>query len=178
MNINQIPKSIRAIVPYSLKRFLVKMYVKWVMVGSPSSFDKPKISFADVLPPDGSFIRGGKVKLTYLRKRWGEYKRGFNILYLVSSALPPYPDIWVKEAKKRGVKVVWNQNGIGVRAWAPDTWQQINETMKPLQFADFVAYQSNFAKRESDDLVAKANGPWEIITNSCDVNVFHPSDNS
>ncbi len=174
MIIDKVPKSFRKIVPVSIKRLGVRLYLRFFLMRmGPQGFEKPRISLAGVLPPEGSFIRGGKVKLTHLRKRWGEYKKGFNIIYLVSSTLPAYSDIWVEEAKRVGIKVVWNQNGIGVPAWT-DSWKEINDTMRPLRLADYVAYQSNFAKREADDMVAKATGPWSVITNSCDVNVFKP----
>ncbi len=176
MIINKFPPSFRRLFPKWLKRFGVRLFVKWSLIGSPGPVDKPRIcsvTFGGFLPPEGSFIRGGRVKLTYLRKKWGEYRRGFNVLYLVSSHLPAYPDIWVKEAKKKGVKVVWNQNGVGVPAWAPNNWKEINTTMSALKFADYVAYQSMFSKNEADDLVAKTTGPWQVVTNSCDTDTFH-----
>jgi glycosyltransferase involved in cell wall biosynthesis len=176
MILNKIPQRLRRFVPVSLKRLSVLLYVKWLMRKGPGGFEKPRISFAGVLPPEGLFVRGGKVKLTHLRKRWGEYKTGFNMIYLVSSTLPAYADIWVLEAKRRGIKVFWNQNGIGVPAWAPDNWREINDTMRPLSQADYVAYQSLFSKTEADDLVEKALGSWNIITNSCDINSFKPAE--
>ncbi len=179
MFINKFPQGFRKLMPLWLKRLGVRLYVKWLLIGSPGPFDKPRIcsvTFGGFLPPEGSFIRGGRVKLTHLRRKWGEYKRKFNILYLVSSHLPAYPDIWVKEAKEKGIKVFWNQNGIGVPAWAPNNWREINYAMSALRFADYVGYQSLFSKTEADDLVAKASGPWSVITNSCDVNMFKPAE--
>ena len=98
MILTKFPGKIRPFIPLFLKRLGVRLYVKWLFIGSPSPLDKPRIcsiTFGGFLPPEGSFIRGGRVKLTYLRKEWGEYKKRFNILYLVSSHLPPYPDVWV-----------------------------------------------------------------------------------
>jgi glycosyltransferase involved in cell wall biosynthesis len=174
MNINKIPKGIRRIVPYPLKRFGVRLYVRYMMRGCPGTPDKPRISFAEILPPEGSFIRGGKVKLTHLRKKFGEYKRGFNILYLVSSTLPGFADIWVDEAKRKGVKVVWNQNGVGCPAWTP-IWEKVNRSMTPIKDADYIAYQSAFAKEGADLWVTKSPSPWTIITNCCDINEFKPA---
>lgn len=174
MNINRLPKKLRAIVPYSIKRFLVRMYVKWNMYGSGIKIDKPRISFAEILPKEGSFIRGGKVKLTHLRNRFGEYKRKFNIIYLVSSTLPGFADIWVDEAKKKGVKVVWNQNGVGYPAWTP-IWEKINQSMKIMSRADYIIYQSSFCKNGSDKWVTQTDVPFSIISNCCDTNAFKPS---
>lgn len=176
MILNKVPSDIRKLIPLSLKRFLVRLYVRNLMRKGPQGFEKPRINFAGVLPPEGQFVRGGKVKLTYLRKKWGEYSKNFNMIYLVSSALPPYPDIWMEEAKRKGIKVVWNQNGIGVPAWAPENWQEINRSMRPLAKADYVVYQSFFSQNEANDLVAQATGPHEVITNSCDTAVFHPAE--
>jgi glycosyltransferase involved in cell wall biosynthesis len=176
MVINKIPKNFKRFIPTSIKRLMVRIYLRYfIMRNGPGGFESPRINFAGVLPPEGSFVRGGKVKLTYLRKRWGEYKKNFNILYLVSSTLPAYPDIWVNEARRVGIKVFWNQNGIGVPAWT-EKWREINKTMLPLNLADYVAYQSNFSKSEADDLVTKASGLYSIITNSCDVQIFKPAE--
>jgi glycosyltransferase involved in cell wall biosynthesis len=173
MNINRIPKNIRDMFPKWLKRLAVRGYVRVLMNHGVGLNDKPRISFAGILPPEGSFIRGGKVKLTHLRKSFGEYHKKFNILYLVSSTLPGYADIWVSEAKRKGVKVVWNQNGIGCPAWTP-IWKKINESMRPLSQADYVIYQSAFAKGEADALVARREEEYTVITNCCDTEVFYP----
>ncbi|RJQ14855.1 glycosyltransferase [Candidatus Parcubacteria bacterium] len=178
MIINKIPRFIRVLMPKKLKRAGLHLYLKLIMRDCPGKKDTPRISFAGILPKEGSFIRGGKVKLTHLRKRFGEYQRNFNILYLVSSTLPGFPDIWVSEAKKAGVKIVWNQNGIGYPAWAPKTWQSINETMKPLAQADFVAYQSRFAKKCADEWVIQTKSPYDIVTNCVDTKLFRPPENN
>ena len=175
MNINRIPKEIRALVPYSLKRFLVQMYVRWNMRSSPGTLDKPRISLASILPSQGSFIRGGKVKLTHLRKKFGEYNNGYNMLYLVSSTLPGFPDIWIDEAKRKGVKVVWNQNGVGTPAWTP-IWQKINDAMKPILKADYVVYQSEFCRDEANDMVAHFDGPQSVIYNCVDEEALKPAE--
>lgn len=175
MIIHKIPKFIRSLVPYGLKRFLVRIYIRWLLRGSPGKFDKPRLSFAGILPPEGSFIRGGKVKLTYLRKRFGEYNQRFNILYLVSSTLPGFADIWVEEAKRRGIKIVWNQNGVGYPAWTP-LWEKVNASMKPIEQADFVIYQSEFCREEADEIVARFTGPQTVINNCIDTSIIIPAD--
>ncbi|MBX4199200.1 glycosyltransferase family 4 protein [Candidatus Parcubacteria bacterium] len=174
MNLNKIPKGIRSALPYSLKRFLVRQYVRWNMRKSPGSLDAPRISFASILPSQGSFIRGGKVKLTYLRKRFGEFATGYNILYLVSSTLPGFADIWVDEAKRKGIKVVWNQNGVGYPAWTSD-WKKVNDLMKPITKADYVIYQSDFCRKECDEMVAKYNGPQTVLVNCVDTDKATPA---
>lgn len=173
MNINRIPKAIRSVVPYSIKRYLVRIYVRWNMRHSPGSLDTARVSFASILPSPGSFIRGGKVKLTYLRKKFGEHNLGYNILYLVSSTLPGFANIWVEEAKRKGIKIVWNQNGVGYPAWTP-IWKKINDGMKPIVKSDYVIYQSDFCRMECDEMVAKFNGPYTILTNCVDTDKAVP----
>lgn len=174
ININKIPKDFRSLVPYFLKRFLVRMYIRWNMRHSPGSQDEPRISFASILPLQGSFIRGGKVKLTYLRKKFGEYNTGYNILYLVSSALPGFADIWAEEAERKGVKIVWNQNGVGYPAWTTE-WQKINNSMKPITKADYVIYQSEFCRRDADRYVSPFVGPYTILNNCIDTDKKKPA---
>jgi len=174
MNINKIPKEIRMIVPYVVKRFLVRIFVRWNMRKSPGTLDEIRLSFANILPSPGDFIRGGKVKLTHLRKKFGEYDLGYNILYLVSSTLPGFADIWVEEARRKGVKVVWNQNGVGYPAWTP-IWKQINDGMKPITGADYVIYQSEFCRRDATDLVAHYDGPYTILNNCIDTDKLKPA---
>ena len=174
MNINKIPKSFRRVLPHSLKRFLVRMYVRWDMRKSPGKLDGPRISFASVLPAAGSFIRGGKVKLTHLRKKFGENNTGYNILYLVSSTLPGFADIWVEEARRKKIKIVWNQNGVGYPAWTP-IWEKINGLMKPIADADYVIYQSEFCRKDANDLVATYTGPYTILNNCIDTEILGPA---
>jgi len=164
---------LRHLVPTPLKRWVVRRYVR--SLGASGIGTEPRISFAGVLPPEGKFVRGGKVKLTHLRQKFGQYERGFNILYLVSSTLPPYADIWVQEAHRAGAKVVWNQNGIGCPAWAPETWRTINASMLPIRDADFIAYQSAFAKEGTDRWVSTSPAPHEIVTNCVDTMQFSPA---
>src|SRR5262245_46013569 len=72
--------------------------------------DGIRVGYGDVLGPgvDGS-VRGGRVKLLHLRDVFPESPGGFNILYLVSSAQPPFVDELARWARERGIKVVWNQ---------------------------------------------------------------------
>jgi len=93
---------------------------------------------------------------------------------LVSSTLPGFADIWVEEAKRRGIKIVWNQNGVGYPAWTP-IWKKINDGMKPIVKSDYVVYQSDFCRKECDEMVAKFIGPYTILTNCVDTDKAVPA---
>ena len=169
-------KTVRQLVPTRLKRLYIRGRVRILMRRSPGRSDGvPRISFAGILPSEGSFVRGGKVKLTHLRNRFGEFSTGFNVLYLVSSSLPPYPDIWVREARRTGVRVVWNQDGVGYLAWTKD-WKRHNQSMLPLIDADFVAYQSKSCREGADQWVGAARHDYDIVYNCVDTDVFCPAD--
>src|SRR5215204_299105 len=78
--------------------------------------DHVAVNYGDALGGPG-FVAGGRVKLLHLAGRWPQEKP-FNVLYLVSSAPPPFADELVRWASARGARFVWNQNGVGFPAWA------------------------------------------------------------
>jgi glycosyltransferase involved in cell wall biosynthesis len=120
---------------------------------------------------------GGGVKLSHLRERFGEARDGFNVLYLVSSVLHLVPRVeeLVAWAKKRGVVVVWNQNGVAYPAWCGSRYPWFNEPMRRLiRQADHVVYQSEFCRRGAARYLGEGDAPWEILWNPVDVEQFSP----
>ena len=77
----------------------------------------PVVAFGGVLDHK-KIIHGGAVKLLALRDGLKSDEKNFNILYLVSSAQPPFAQDLVRLARRRGIPFVWNQNGVGYPAWA------------------------------------------------------------
>lgn len=118
---------------------------------------------------------GGEVKLGHLAARFGEHVNHFNLLYLVSSALPVQVTELVKAAKARGAKLVWNQNGIAYPGFYGDFYPWFNRTMAALlPLADHVVYQSRFCRESADRYLGEARGPSEIIFNPVDLEKFRP----
>ncbi len=137
--------------------------------------DKIALSYAGMLPDFGTVVHGGRVKLAHLGEIYPEQDHKFNILYLVSSALPPYAEEWVYACKKSGVKIVWNQNGVGYPAWAGQTFEQINRPMhKLIHLSDWVIYQSEFCKVSADKFIGSFYGPYSIIFNCVNTSIFIP----
>jgi len=149
--------------------------VQYRQVGSHPTQTEPTLYFGRDIPTAAGLVHGGAVKLQRLQEHFPVSKEQCNILYLVSSSQPPYADILINQAKKRGVKVVWNQNGISYPASDPVHWKETNAGMKKLiHKADYVIYQSKFCKDSADEFLGVFNGPQKIIYNCVDTNFFTP----
>ncbi|VAX23738.1 hypothetical protein MNBD_NITROSPINAE02-1781 [hydrothermal vent metagenome] len=135
------------------------------------------LNYGGVIPrePD-AIIHGGKVKLIALDDLFPENSGSFNVLYLVSSALPPFAEEYVRWAKGKGVKLVWNQNGVAYPAWAGAKYEKMNRPMKSIiNMADFIFYQSRFCRESADRYLGETSSPWGIAYNYVDTDVFTPS---
>ena len=123
----------------------------------------------------GDLVAGGKVKLLHLRDRWAETAQ-FNVLYLVSSAPPPFAVELVKWAKSRGAKFVLNQNGVGFPAWAGlRTWEVNRPLAQLLRLADHVVYQSHFCRESADRWLGAVDCPSSVLINPVDAALFTPA---
>ena len=119
---------------------------------------------------------GGEVKLIPLKQRFPEQFQDFNIVYLVSSALPPHAEILVAKAKSMGIPLVWNQNGVGYSAWCGDFYPWFNRRMARLrQQADFIFDQSEFSQISAERYLGTVATPSEVLFNPVDLELFSPS---
>jgi glycosyltransferase involved in cell wall biosynthesis len=137
--------------------------------------DEVVLSYGSVLN-DRDLVAGGKIKLLHLRERWPEHDL-FNVLYLVSSAVPPFASELVRWAHTNGAKFVWNQNGVGFPAWAGWGASDINLPMAALLHqADHVVYQSAFCRESADRWLGSVSRPFSVLYNPVDTAVFRPAD--
>ncbi len=121
-------------------------------------------------------VSGGAVKFHELRKWFPQSSLRFNILYMGSSCMPANWSEAVWLARKKGARFLWNQNGVGYPAWAPQHWSLVNQPMKELLHeADYVVYQSEFCKLSADLQLGKRGNGWEILYNPVDTRAFHPN---
>lgn len=136
---------------------------------------QPVVAFGGVL--DGkTLIHGGAVKLLHLREAFASNERNFNVLYLVSSAQPAFADDLVSVCRERGVRFVWNQNGVGYPAWAGRDTELHNAPMRRLRArADVIIYQSAFCRDSAEQFLGPASQPGEILWNPVDLKKFHPA---
>jgi len=119
---------------------------------------------------------GGEVKLIPLKQSFPEQYQDFNLLYLVSSALPPHAEILVAKAKSVGIPLVWNQNGVGYPAWCGDFYPWFNRRMARLrQQADFIFDQSQFSRLSAERYLGKVATPSEVLFNPVDLELFSPA---
>ncbi len=135
----------------------------------------PVVSFGGVLD-DRKIVHGGAVKLLHLRKAFAFDAITFNMLYLVSSAQPRFALDLVKACKMRGIRFVWNQNGVGYPAWAGSESERHNAPMRRLRsMADFVVYQSEFCRTSAEKFLGPNAAPAVTLVNPVDLEFFHPA---
>ncbi len=119
---------------------------------------------------------GGEIKLIPLKQRFPEQFQDFNIVYLVSSALPPHAEILVANAKRMGIPLVWNQNGVGYPAWCGDFYPWFNRRMARIrEQADFIFDQSQFSRLSAERYLGKVATPSEVLFNPVDLELFSPA---
>jgi len=133
------------------------------------------IGFGGVLD-DGRPVHGGAVKLLALRDAMSCDERKFSVLYAVSSSLPQCAEALFELCRARGIKILWNQNGVGYPAWAGRESERFNRPMRRLrEMADFVIYQSQFCKESARRFLGPCDAPAEILFNPVDVEKFQPA---
>jgi glycosyltransferase involved in cell wall biosynthesis len=137
------------------------------------------LSYAGRSEPDtNGILHGGRVKLKHLAQEYPEKKLLTNIVYLVSSAVPKHAEVLVRYLKGRGVKFVWNQNGVAYPAWDGDNYKVTNLKLASLlHMADYVVYQSEFCRLSANRYLGEAKVPSKVLYNPVDTERFSPSNN-
>lgn len=139
----------------------------------------PVLNYGRLDPPDASsgLPIGGQIKLIPLRERYPEHYDRFNIIYLVSSALPPHAEEIVAAAKRRGARLVWNQNGIAYPGCYGDYYAWFNLRMAGLRAqADYIFNQSEFSRLSAERYLGPSGAPSEICLNPVDTRTFFPAE--
>ena len=129
----------------------------------------------DRIPAPGERVAGGTAKLQKLAERWPNEPADFSLLYLGTTYLPRdlRPLLWL--ARRRGARIVVNQDGVAYPGWAGELTDELNVPLRrAVQAADHVVYQSAFSKRSSDAFLGEPRGSWEILPNAVDVERFTP----
>lgn len=119
---------------------------------------------------------GGVVKFQELQSALPNTPSLYNLLYLVSSGIPPAAGTLVRAAKANGARFAWNQNGVGFPAWHGPGWERVNEPMRELMAqADHVFYQSEFCRASADRFIGPSTAPSEVLYNAVDTQRFVPA---
>lgn len=129
----------------------------------------------DLVPEEGEPVAGGTAKFQRLARRFANSPTGFNLMYLGSTSLPRDLEPLLRLARRRGIPVVVNQDGVAYPGWAGDETEKLNSRYRrALQAADHVLFQSRFSKESSDLFLGEPEGRWEILYNAVDVDHFTP----
>ena len=131
----------------------------------------------DRVPAPGEPVAGGTAKFQRLATRFPNHPTDFSLLYLGSTWLPRDlgPLLWL--ARRRGVPLVVNQDGVGYPGWAgARPTRSTGRSAACSRPADHVLYQSEFCKRSADEWVGEPRGTWEILHNAVDVEHFTPAE--
>jgi len=138
---------------------------------------KVQVYYAGLVPKPKEKAYGGRVKLFYLNSRFPENSKQANIFYVVSSAPPQNCLSLIKILKKKGIKIVLNQNGVAYPAWAGTKTKKINNLLSSLiKEADFVLYQSEFCKQTADLFAFDRRDRFSITYNAVDTSIFYPKE--
>jgi glycosyltransferase involved in cell wall biosynthesis len=137
----------------------------------------PVLNYGRAASPAHSTLPiGGQVKLIPLKQKFPEQFQKFNLLYLVSSALPPDAEVLVDRAKALGIPLVWNQNGVGYPGWCGDFYPWFNRRMARLRSrADFIFDQSRFSRGSADRYLGAVHAASETLFNPVDLDLFTPA---
>jgi len=129
----------------------------------------------DRLPARTEEASGGIVKCQDLAGIYPNTPRDPNLLYLVSSALPPLAPVMVKSCRIAGGRVVLNQNGVVYPGWYGPGWEEANRPMAEVhRLADHVFYQSDFCRAAAQQFLGARQGPSEVLHNPVDTSAFAP----
>ncbi|MBE7433571.1 MAG: glycosyltransferase family 4 protein [Anaerolineales bacterium] len=121
------------------------------------------------------FAHGGAVKLTYLAENFPHHFPAANLLYAVSSVAHPLHIEILERAKRKGLKIIVNQNGVAFPAWDGDNHEGSNRSLKQIiSFADFIVYQSQFCRDSAERYISPPDAPSEIVCNPVDTRLFSP----
>jgi glycosyltransferase involved in cell wall biosynthesis len=130
----------------------------------------------DRVPGSGERAAGGSVKMQKLASRFPNSPTDFSLLYIGTTWIPRDLGPLLRLARRRGIPIVVNQDGVGYPGWAGDTTEEVNRPLRRcLEAADHVIYQSEFSKLSADLFLGEPGVPWEILPNAVDVELFTPA---
>ena len=126
----------------------------------------------------GSFAgnRGGpRVKAQRLKSRFNESITNFDLVYVLSNN--PHLNLRsLDRLKKSKIPIVLNQNGVYFPGWYPKNWSVKNQHNRTIyRSADYVFWQSEFARRSAREFLSPLDPPGEILYNAVDLKVFYPA---
>ncbi|MCI5164905.1 MAG: glycosyltransferase [Candidatus Electrothrix sp. GM3_4] len=149
---------------------------RWISSTNRSDTASVRVFYGyEEVPSADQKVFGGLVKLQDLQRTFANQLEQPNVLYLISSALPHFPVRMARMAKRAGVKLVLNQNGVAYPGWHGPGWERANQPMQELTaLADYIFYQSKFCKLAAETFLGEYSGKSEILYNAVDTDQFIP----
>lgn len=132
---------------------------------------KPRIFYGGAISGSNG---GPQVKMQRLVSKFPQRILNFDMLYILSNyAYLDESDY--KKIKKKTLPVVLNQNGIYNFGWYGEGWEKQNSGNKLAYLnADYVFWQSEFAKKTTELFFNDITPLGEILYNAVDLNSFKP----
>ena len=175
----RFPNILRLI--FSLRDFLFNsitfLKLGWLQLNASSviSVLYLTLNFPKRPPKRSEFSHGGTVKMTYLAEAFPHAFPSANLLYAVSSVGNSMSSAVLARARKKGLRIIVNQNGVAFPAWDGANYQETNQSLKAiLDYSDYIIYQSRFCKLGAERYLAPPDVPHEIIYNPVDTRLFTP----
>jgi glycosyltransferase involved in cell wall biosynthesis len=142
---------------------------------APTPTGNARVSYGQRIPGEHEKAVGGIVKLQHLARAFPDSGPRFNVLYLVTSRLPAASVVRAQWARRKGARLVINQNGVAYPGWHGPGWDAVNGEMTALLArADYVFYQSEFCRVSADRFAGPPRGRWEVLHNAVDTSRFTP----
>ena len=147
----------------------------------PASADRPlRVAYVHhgfpAAPSQSPSGGGGGIKYLWLEQRFPHGFPDCDAVYAVSSARHEEAAAVFAEAKRRGIPIIWNQDGAYFpHSYGADAAERGNRVMGGLlHAADHVLYQSEFARSSSQHFLGPRTGPGEILYNAVDTAFYRP----
>lgn len=156
---------------------LIKKIIKGSLLPWHVQFFKPRgISPRPYFGPFTKPYGGPDLKVRKLKNVFGNHVRNPNIVYMVSGK--PLPLVFLRMAKKRGLKIILNQDGVYYPGWYKGDYLKGNADLCEYHaLSDFVIFQSKFCLESSEKFIAKNIKPSQILHNGVDTEKITPFKN-
>lgn len=134
-------------------------------------FSLPRVHYGYL----GTYIGGPVIKVQKLDQYFPHHQYGYNLIYTVNGTVPA--EI-CRRAKKCGVKVVYNADGVLYGAYHPEEkWRSVNDRFRQTyEQADYIFFQSKFAQFSTEHFLGEPTAPHEILYNAVDTDILKPSE--
>jgi glycosyltransferase involved in cell wall biosynthesis len=144
----------------------------------PRSGETARVFYGFVsFPPPEAPLAGGALKCRDLQREFPDSPHLPNLLYLVSSALPPHAELIARAARRAGAQVVLNQNGVAYPAWRPRDWRRANRPLARLhRLATARIYQSEFCRLSAQRFLGPPARDGAVWLNPVDTDRFRCAD--